>query len=531
VRGRNHEVVLDRVGNTLGVKDNVVKDSERSEHDRTILERASGFPAATTVKDVVGKLERHTYLSNLIDRLKGEIDTFSKVNGTPDKRFGEDYSRAVWADVIVPKRTMRSKKLGDRTEGAAYCPIQKIIFNPGSRQQVVDRLTTVYGWEPTEFTDKGNPTVDDAVLSALSDKIPMAKTLARVFALRKIIGQLSTGPGSWLNKVDRDTGLIHHYINTGGTVSGRCAHNSPNLGQVPALLEETIFDKGGKYTAAVLDEYKAPYPEVLRAIELKKGKVILEGHQGGYGLESRRLFHVPEYGLFPENGVKWAQVGADLKGIEFRALGEVCAPFDDGELINVIVSGEDIHTYNMKMTGITNRGLIKRILYGLLYGAGDWKLGHTAEPTATDDQKRKLGRELRDALMKGLPALAKAIDLVKAEAESGHIIGLDGRRLLCRSPHSALNLKLQSIGAIVAKRWTVEWYHKMRAQGLNHGWLNEFVLMLFVHDENQAAVIEDFAEATGKLFLQAAVEAGEYYKLACPIEADYKIGHNWAETH
>jgi hypothetical protein len=62
--------------------------------------------------------------------------------------------------VTIPKRSVKYTKAdkngrtkGDRTEGAAFCPVKLIDFNPNSRPQIINRLIKVYGWEPQEFTE------------------------------------------------------------------------------------------------------------------------------------------------------------------------------------------------------------------------------------------------------------------------------------------------------------------------------------------------------------------------------------------
>ena len=52
-----------------------------------------------------------------------------------------------------------------------------------------------------------------------------------------------------------------------------------------------------------------------------------------------------------------------------------------------------------------------------------------------------------------------------------------------------------------------------------------------IHDEWQVEVKTEHAEQFGKLGVEALVEAGEYYKLRCPLDGEYKIGSNWSETH
>ena len=40
-------------------------------------------------------------------------------------------------------------------------------FNPGSRQQIVERLKEKYDWVPKNTTNKGNPILNDEVLEKL----------------------------------------------------------------------------------------------------------------------------------------------------------------------------------------------------------------------------------------------------------------------------------------------------------------------------------------------------------------------------
>lgn len=443
----------------------------------------------------------------------------------PRREFGEDDSRAIWAEVTVSKQELRRDKTfmvvadlqtgkkrkvprtekhriqyPDKTMGSPYCLVEWKEFNPGSRHHIIDRFTTLHGWVPSDFTEKGFPEVSDAVLKKLVDIIPEAKDVANVLFHKKIYSQLASGKQAWINCVKED-GRIHGYVNVGGTVSGRCSHNHPNLGQVPSV--------------------------VLFRDPVSGKKEPLFGFEGEYGADCRSLFYTPKVW----EGEEWMQIGIDLSGIEFRCLAELCAKFDDGEMIKVVLEG-DIHQFNMDRTGIPSRETIKRVLYGLLYGAGDYKLGVTANPLLNEREAKKLGRELRNALMQGVPALKKAIDLVQYDAERGYLVGLDGRRLNVRSKHAALNLRLQSDAALIAKKWTVLTERRLMDQGLDHGWNGgDFALLAFVHDENQFAAKKVFAEQIAKTGKEAARDAGLFFNFKCPIAAESKLGHNWCDCH
>jgi DNA polymerase I-like protein with 3'-5' exonuclease and polymerase domains len=462
-----------------------------------------------------------------------------KAYETPDFAWGEDYDRAVWGAFQFPKKNRKSLKLGDLTVGCPYCPIERVEFNPGSRHHIIDRFTTQYDWVPVDFTETGTPEVNDVVLKKMAESIPMARPLADIFFYRKLLGQIAEGGNSWLKKFDEETGAIHHYLNVGGTVSGRCSHNSPNLGQVPAVTVEKVLEKDGSFNRAVIDDAGIPFPECFDAEGKPKKKAILLGKNGAYGYECRSLFFTPseimqvlvdEAGSAFEEWHSWLQVGTDLSGIEFRMLAEACAEYDKGELIEVVLSG-DIHAYNMEKTGITNRDIIKRGLYALLYGAGDYKIGITIQPLASFSEAMRIGKDFRATLMAGLPALRAVIQATQRQAETGYLVGIDGRRLRVRNTYSALNLRLQSAAGLLAKKWLCLTYDKCVSRGWYQDWNGDFALLAFVHDEIQAAVKREYAEEFSEICISAAAEAGKFFNMTCPVGAESKFGQNWAECH
>ena len=450
----------------------------------------------------------------------------AKVKLKPREEFGEDYSRRWWGDITIPKKTTKSSdpaKRGDRTEGAAYCKLKWVPFKSTSRDQVVSVLIDDYGWEPTEWTETGKPSVGDTVLRAFGEHHEECIDFANIFRIQKLLGYMVNGAEAWVKKYNEETGSVHCYINIGGTVTGRASHHGPNLGQVPSVQTEED-DEG-------IDQ-------------------IVYGIAGKCGYECRALFGADtlltpslkkKYGgkrvpdLITEMPADFAntfvQCGVDLSGIEFRMLAERMAEHDGGELIEVIASGQDIHAYNMKKTGISSRSIIKRGLYGLLYGAGDPKIGATIAANLDPNKWPEAGRLFRAQLMEGIPALKKVIDAVQAQAEQGFIYGLDGRKVFCRSSHSALNTQLQGDAALIAKRWLVFTEDAALSAGMNHGWAGEFAMLAFVHDEIQTAVRARKAKEYAALCIEAAAQAGESFDMACPIDAEAKLGWNWSDCH
>ena len=106
-------------------------------------------------------------------------------------------------------------------------------FNLGSRQQI-GRYLQFFGWEPKDFTEKGQAIVDESVLKDVTD-IPEAQLIAEYLLITKRMAQVD----SWLKARNDDTGRVHGDVNTIGAVTGRMTHSSPNLAQVPACIVPT----------------------------------------------------------------------------------------------------------------------------------------------------------------------------------------------------------------------------------------------------------------------------------------------------
>ena len=381
--------------------------------------------------------------------------------------------RWVPGKVFTPKRT--DKKNG-YVSGA---PMTKLTdFNPTSRQHIAWALQNHRGARFTKVTDTGKPKVDEATLSEMRDIAIQqgneqlheeCEMFIKLLTLQKHLGQLSEGSNSWFNTIEEDN-CIHHSC-TLATQTGRNAHRGPNLGQVVS----------------------APW--------------------------ARELF-VPHPGM--------VMVGADLEGLELRALGHYLSPFDEGAFADVVING-DIHQQNADRVECSRRD-VKTITYAFIYGAGDQKLGHSLHPELSDAQKKKRGGELRRKFLDAIPGLEPLIEAVKQKVRSrGRLRGLDGRPIFCRAEHAALNYLLQSAGAILSKRWVVISQELINNSGLTYN--IDYTRCAYVHDEQQLSVVPAEADRVAKLLVEAAPQAGDYYSFRVPITAASSIGDNWAMTH
>jgi DNA polymerase I-like protein with 3'-5' exonuclease and polymerase domains len=364
------------------------------------------------------------------------------------------------------------------------------VFNPGSRQQTAERLQQRYPEIVFGSTEKGNVKVDDDVLEKLGEKYPEAKMLAEYQLLNKRLGQIVDGKEAWLNhcRVYND-GRIHGNVNTNSCVSGRVSHSNPNVSQVPSV--------------------GAPF-----------------------GAECRALFYAPE---------GWDLVGADASGLELRALAAWLAYFDDGVYAGLVSDPSvDIHAHNAALFGLYDpasgkipkaaRDLSKRLTFGVLYGAGVKKAGSIICPEATEDEQYRQGKVTIDTFYVNLPAIKQLKDLIDRRiTQNGHLIGIDGRKLLIRSRHSALNQLLQSTGAILMKKATCIFWDTVTKAGLDPG--EDFQPVGWFHDELQVLARPQHSEFIAKSIVDGIRQSGEYFELKCPFTGEYRIGKNWEETH
>jgi DNA polymerase I len=401
--------------------------------------------------------------------------------------------------LFVPKRD--NKKMG-YVKGVAVQKYKTIHFNPGSRDQIANRLQVVYGWKPTVFTDSGKPKVDENTVRGLD--YPIIPDLLQYLLLDKRLGQLAEGKEAWFKHATKDraeggklTGLfhIHGSVNAGGTVTHRCSHAFPNLGQVP-----------------------------------KVGKP--------WGEECRELYEVPP---------GWVMMGADEAGLELRCLAHYMGKYDGGAYTKIILEGTkedrtEIHTLNQDVLGLADepadgrttkgRDAAKTFFYAYLYGAGDLKLGKILYPGRSEKKQIALGKAARQKFLGGLPALKKLTDeLEKKVRGSGYLRLPDGRLVYIRHAHAALNTLLQGAGAVISKAWVVEFSRRMEARFGPQGWDGKWAALGFIHDEIQIAVRPEIADEACLIAVEAARHITEVFNWRCPLDGEAKLGGNWKETH
>lgn len=405
--------------------------------------------------------------------------------------------------IFIPKRD--NKRLGYK-KGV---PIQRYKdFNPNSRKQIEYVVREYFKYSPnntdlydipdgaTENIDLKDYRlkVDDETFkfikkdeSAPAELRQLAEIMEESLLVSKRLGQLADGKNAWLLMYNKDTGCIHGRVIPNGAVSGRATHSNPNVAQVPSVSSP-------------------------------------------YGKECRELFNSNKQG----NG--WWQAGIDASGLELRCLAHYLAPYDNGEYAHEILNG-DIHTKNQLAAGLPTRNQAKTFIYCFLYGGGDSAVGKLLGGDAS------LGKKIKKKFLNATPSIKQlrtAVQDTLAEMDRGKVIrwkrhylkGIDGRRLHVRSLHSALNLLLQSAGALVCKKWIVRLEERLLNLGLKHGWDGDFCFMAWVHDEAQLSCRnKEIAEIAVREAQLAMRDTQEYFKFRVQLDTEGKVGKNWSDCH
>jgi len=451
-------------------------------------------------------------------------------NGYRKVRVGCKVKRPDLGTVTIERFSKKGKRLKpyvgpvleEYVAGGEFTAIEWHDFNPMSRDDIIDRLTRVRGWEPTDFTEKGKPEVNDEVLGKLVHKWPEVKPLSELFLLQKRIGQVAEGNSAWMKLVRG--GRVYGSVITNGAVTRRCTHKI--VVNIPRVT--------------------SPYGKELRGLFVAR-----PGHK---------------------------LVGADASSLELRCLAHYMARYDEGAYAKAVVEGKqsegtDVHTLNAIALGLDPKGqynvngritsgrdIAKTFIYAFLYGAGDEKIGLIVGVTEDEiivfqKNRKKLwskavwrlqrdgrtvtpfacgsivkGALLKQSFLTKTPALAKLREAVVEKVDSkGILYAIDRGRLEVRSSHSALNTLLQSAGAIAVKQATVLFGQDLSTRGWQFG--REWALCAHMHDEMQVEVMEGLEDEVGRAAVAAFQRAGEKLGFRCPLSGEYNVGRNWAETH
>jgi DNA polymerase-1 len=378
-----------------------------------------------------------------------------------------------------------------RIEGEEIIIFKDVSFNPNSHKDRIDLLWD-NDWQPVNRTATYNKRarsrtkvtkeearymwkVDEAGLNTLpSTASEAAKNLAKYMCLKSrqaMLIQYITAYNPTKKHIEANLWGI-------GAWTQRCAHNSPNLANIPSVPR-------GVPTTAV-EEIKHKYDRGIREC---------------FGVTDKRSFY-----------------GVDAMGIQLRILAYY---MDDPDFIKEVLEG-DIHEKNKSILGSVckSRDDAKTFIYAWILGASPTKLAQILGCSVAE------GKAAKDKFEKAWETgVTKVRAICSSAAKRGWFMAIDKRKVAVPSEHHALAGMLQSGEAIFMKNII----------NLLPAWVN---VHLFVHDEIQFTV-GGTATIVTHLFNGRAERVNEVlfpdfvdeYKRPLLEFSEVKEGKNWADTH
>ena len=413
--------------------------------------------------------------------------------------------------------------LGERMVAGPFTRIEFKEVKLSQHKLVKDYLLTL-GWKPTQWTYKR-----DRLKKILrDDRNQPIKNSPKITedSYDTIPGEFGENFGRWATLIHRRNTLENPKDNKKGWLN--------------------IMDSRGRISCD---------PDTLGAATGRmthRGLVNVPGIRSIFGKEMRQCFIAPEGRTL---------IGADAAGAQLRLLA---GAMGDNNYLETIISGveedeqgnfvgSDVHTQNGITAGLISkedviwlrdnknnhpdyssihdrfvgdRGRSKNFIYGLLFGAGDAKMGILVGGGA------KEGRRLKEQFLAGFPKLRELLNRLDREFEEnkklykeGFIRGLDGRRVYVDSKHKLLNYLLQGAEAVYMK------YVMVFADKLLRKNQVDAKLLVFMHDELNYEVSPENLEKARKILSHAFAKVGDTLPVGCKMASDPKVGKNWYEIH
>jgi len=223
-----------------------------------------------------------------------------------------------------------------------------------------------------------------------------------------------------------------------------------------------------------------------------------------YGREMRGLWRSAD---------GYVLLGCDASGIQLRVLANYMG---DSDYAQEVAHG-DVHTRHLEVIGIGTRDNAKTFLYAFLLGAGGARLG------AIYGKGQKFGNQLKYNFLNKIEALGRCKRKWEKISKKGYIKGLDGRIVPVSDSYYVLAALLQNGETVIMRRAMI-----LLADRSKH---LDWKLVGWIHDEIQMEVLPEHAEELGKICKQSIIDAGTQLNLKCDLDAEYKIGQSWADTH
>lgn len=435
-------------------------------------QRRNGFPF-----DVKKAEELYATLRSRQEELEKEIFTVFPPHYGVVASFARGRKQDGTRTKNYERHVEQYPELRDRPDGG-YDAYDWIHFNLGSPLQRIEKLLE-HGWEPTSFTEKGNPKVDEDSLLAYAEK--SGKTEVTAIAKWLVCNSRGNMVRTWLDAVNPKTNAIHGKLFIASTL--RYRHSNPNSANIPAVKKD-------------------------------ENKKILFGEAGTWAYECRDLFTCGD----PD---RYSLVGVDAKGLQLRILANYAY---SEEFAKTVLTG-DPHEKNVQILGLANKPAAKKFIYTLIMGGGGARLAADQAQFGTKLTARE-GESLKRKMIASVPGFNELIKRLEKELErTGRITLCDGTPILVPSPHMVIPYLLQGDESRLMKKASILLDLEVRRHRLDARKVAD------IHDEWQWSVKREDVEKFIELALSVFPRAGTAFNYRVPIEGDAKVGLTWAETH
>lgn len=375
-------------------------------------------------------------------------------------------------------------------ESGGYEAYDFVKFNPGSPIQRIEKLIEL-GWTPVNFTKKNNPKVDeDELLNyAESSGTPEVAALAKWIVCNSRANMLNT----WLNAYNHTTKAIHGKLFLASTM--RYKHSSPNSANIPAVRTKKVGDED----------------------------VIQYNEDGAWTYECRDLWNCGD----PND---WSLVGVDGTGIQNRCLIHHLIETVGEEAVKdfkaLALSG-DIHKHNINVLGLAHKAAAKKFYYTLMMGGAGKRLAADQAQFGTVLTEAQ-GTAMKTKMVASIPGFGELIKKLKKELDkTGRIRLCDGTPIKVPSPHMVIPYLLQGDESRLMKKALILVDKEIRRAGLQ----DKVFKVADIHDEHQYRVYNSVVGQFTEFVTPCFKKAGEFFNYNIQIEADYKVGKTWSETH
>lgn len=335
--------------------------------------------------------------------------------------------------------------------------LAKRPINPASPAQLKDvlfgeRSAGGLGLRPTKYTDSGQPSTDEDVLSALAKRVPLAEKILEWRGIAKILGTYVGGLQEALTPDSR----IHCRLNQTGTVTGRLSSSQPNLQNIPAQGDvghaiRTAFtaDPG---CALIVCDYSQM--EMCIMAHMSADETMIRAISDGLDLHSftaSRMLGVSYDDVLVAKILDDAH--GDMSEAEKKIVKKTSVPPD-------AVASTIARVAPMSADLIAARRAAKAIGFGLMYGKGPGALGEELGITR-DEAKERISdwfatfprvREYIDALQRDLACdPLHTVYTVFGRPRRLHGITSSDRGVQAKAMRDAVNAPIQGSASCITK--------------------------------------------------------------------------------